>query len=139
MDHDPEYSKVDSAKAESFKNFHQDERSNRTAKRTWKTFEIDYDFFSIRRFLDRFTVLKYVIFFTFVVPTLLNYFAGLKKRAAFYLEDLKKKEKEEKARKHAEEKERLEQEKLRKEQEEEAKKAAEAQSAVALTAESESK
>lgn len=42
VDKFPEYTAVDMERAESFKNFHQNERIHRTAKRPWYKVEIDY-------------------------------------------------------------------------------------------------
>jgi len=46
----PEYNIVDSEVAESFKNFHQADRRDRTMKEPWFNLEVDYNFFTFETF-----------------------------------------------------------------------------------------
>lgn len=63
--------------------------------------EIDYGFFTIRRFLDKMKLLKYFIFFMFVVPVIMRYDIGFLKRMSVKIANYQKQQKEEKERKKA--------------------------------------
>jgi hypothetical protein len=96
VDKFPEYTVVDTETAESFKNFHQDERKHRTAKKTWYTATVDYEFFSLRRLMNRLTWPKYLIMIIFVLPTIVNGMIGIRKRLAKNLANHEKELKEKK-------------------------------------------
>lgn len=58
-------------KAESFKNFHQDEREARQIKWPWFTFQVDYDFFTFRTFRKHYwPKLQLFILLFYILPTL---------------------------------------------------------------------
>jgi hypothetical protein len=62
---------VTAEKAESYKNFHQDEREARTMKWPWFTFEVDYQFFTFRYIRKQvWPKLQLLILFFYIVPTL---------------------------------------------------------------------
>lgn len=67
-----DYQTVDAEKAESFKKFHQDEREYRTTKWTWIKAEVDYDYFSMKRFGRPFAWVRNAIILLWIVP----YFIG---------------------------------------------------------------
>lgn len=50
----PEYNIVDSEVAESFKNYHQKDRRDRTMKEPWFNMEVDYDFFTFKTFRQQY-------------------------------------------------------------------------------------
>lgn len=68
----PDYQSVNPEIAESFKDFHQDEREYRTAKWTWIRAEVDYDFFSAKRLSRPFVWLRNFL----VVAVIIPYFIG---------------------------------------------------------------
>jgi hypothetical protein len=77
LDNWPEFNNVTADKAESFKNFHQDEREARQMKWPWFTFQVDYDFFTLRRFRKGYwPKIQLFILFFYIIPTL--YFGLLK-------------------------------------------------------------
>lgn len=81
---------VDTETAESFKNYHQDERIHRTAKKIWYTASVDYEFFTLRRLMNRLTWPKYLIMIIFVLPTIVNGMVGIRKRLAKSVADHEK-------------------------------------------------
>jgi hypothetical protein len=62
---------VTAEKAESFKNFHQDEREARTMKWPWFSSEVDYGFFTLRHFRKKiWPKLQLVVLLFYIIPTL---------------------------------------------------------------------
>lgn len=77
FDKSPEFNNITTEKAESFKNFHQDERKARTMKWPWFTSQVDYDYFTFKTFRVKYwPKLQFLIFFFYILPTL--YYTGLK-------------------------------------------------------------
>jgi hypothetical protein len=67
----PEYNIVDSEVAESFKNYHQKDRRDRTMKEPWFTMEVDYQFFSFQTFrLKYLPWIRWGVVLLFAVPSL---------------------------------------------------------------------
>ena len=76
LDTHPEFNNITQEKAESFKNFHQDERKARTMKWPWFTFQVDYDYFTFRKFRTYYwPKIQFFFLFFYIVPTL--YYACL--------------------------------------------------------------
>ena len=71
LDRRPEFNVITAEKAESFKDFHQDERKARTMKWPWFTFEVDYGYFSFRTFRKKYwPLIQLAVLFFYIVPTL---------------------------------------------------------------------
>lgn len=67
----PEYNIVDSEVAESFKNFHQSDRRDRTMKEPWFNLEVDYDFFTFKTFREKYLPwIRWTAVLGFAVPVL---------------------------------------------------------------------
>ena len=68
---DPEFNIVTAEKAESFKDFHQDERKARNMKWPWFTLQVDYEYFTFRKFRTNYwpKIQLFVLFF-YIIPTL---------------------------------------------------------------------
>ena len=65
----PEYNIVDSEVAESFKNYHQVDRRDRTMKEPWFNLEVDYDFFTFKTFRENYLPwLRLLAVLGFAVP-----------------------------------------------------------------------
>jgi len=68
----PDYQSVDAGLADSFKNFHQNEREYRTARWVWIRAEIDYNYFSLKRVGRPIAWLRNFILLFWIAP----YFIG---------------------------------------------------------------
>ena len=67
----PEYNIVDSEVAESFKNYHQKDRRDRTMKEPWFNLEVDYEFFTFKTFRQKYLPwLRWFVVLGFAVPVL---------------------------------------------------------------------
>ncbi len=65
----PEYNIVDSEVAESFKNYHQKDRRDRTMKEPWFNLEVDYEFFTFKTFRQEYLPwLRWLVVLGFAVP-----------------------------------------------------------------------
>jgi hypothetical protein len=53
-DQNPEYNIVDSEVAESFKDFHQKFNRDKSIKQPWFTFEVDYEYFTLKTFREKY-------------------------------------------------------------------------------------
>ena len=81
LDRFPEFHNVTAEKAESFKNFHQDEREARTMKWPWFSFEVDYDYFQFRRLRRTYWPrLQLLVLFLYVAPTLYYFLESFEKK-----------------------------------------------------------
>ena len=76
----PDHPEVNEATAESFKNFHQDERESRTMKRPWTSLEVDYDFFSPAGKFRNLGALQFFVALFVLVPTIFEYAMHLEKK-----------------------------------------------------------
>ena len=75
FDQDPEFNVITAEKAESFKDYHQDERKARTMKWPWFSFQVDYDYFTFRKFrVHYWPKIQLLIFLLYILPTF--YYAG---------------------------------------------------------------
>ena len=75
LDRYPEYNVITPEKAESFKNFHQDERKARTMRWPWFTFEVNYEYFTFGKFRRSiWPKFQLFILFFYIIPTL--YYTG---------------------------------------------------------------
>ena len=101
----PEYGRVDGAVAESFKNFHQDEREYRTSKRTWHTMSVDYSFFTFKNTRYNYWRFWRWMFLIFVIlPPIARHELSFYKKANKIVSDRHAAEKLEKEKKLAKEK-----------------------------------
>ena len=67
----PEQNIVDSDVAESFKNFHQADRRDRTMKEPWFNLEVDYTFFTFKTFREQYLPwIRWAVVLGFAVPVL---------------------------------------------------------------------
>lgn len=67
----PEYNIVDSEVAESFKNFHQADRRDRTMKEPWFNLEVDYGFFTFKTFREQYLPwIRWAAVLGFAIPVL---------------------------------------------------------------------
>ena len=83
VDLDPEYTRIDQEKKESFQNFHQNEREARTMRWPWYTVEVDYDFFKFTEFRKKiWPPLRFMVFFLFILPTFARFFYERERLAA---------------------------------------------------------
>jgi hypothetical protein len=74
---------VTAEKAESFKNFHQDEREARQMKWPWFSFQVDYDFFSLRTFRKNYwPKIQFLVLAFYILPTLFYAFLKFQKHQA---------------------------------------------------------
>jgi len=65
----PEYNIVDSEVAESFKNYHQKDKRDRTMKEPWFNLAVDYDFFTFKTFRQKYLpLLRWWAVLAFGVP-----------------------------------------------------------------------
>lgn len=110
QDRTPEYTQVDGQRAESFKNFHQDERTARTLKPTWIQLQVDYDYFFPKTYSAGWRFTRYFIGLLFCLPILLEYNIGFFKR--YLHEEAQKRHQERLAHKQAEEKKAAEEKQL---------------------------
>jgi hypothetical protein len=70
LDTRPEYNHITAEKAESFKNFHQDERKARQMKWPWFTFQVDYEYFKLTNFRKVYWPgIQLFIFLFYIIPT----------------------------------------------------------------------
>ena len=100
----PEYTKVDQTTAESFKNFHQDEREYRTMKKTWNTMKVDYNFFTFKNSRAKYwSFWRLFILILILLPPIFRVEILFMKQLGKSLGDKRKAEKEEKLRKKQEE------------------------------------
>ena len=94
----PEYNRVDAAVAESYKNFHQDEREYRTMKKTWNTMKVDYDFFSFKNAaFSSWPYWRLFIIVFLLVPPILRFEGSFWKKVSKTLGDEELKHKAERA------------------------------------------
>lgn len=81
LDRYPEFNVITQEKAESFKNFHQDEREARTLKWPWFSSQVDYDFFTLRNFRKKvWPKLQLIVLLFYIIPSLYYTFKTLQKR-----------------------------------------------------------
>lgn len=75
LDHAPEFNNITKEKAESFKDFHQDERNARTMKWPWFSFEVDYEYFTFKTFRTKYwSKIQLLLLFFYILPSF--YFGG---------------------------------------------------------------
>ena len=103
-DSHPEFDQVNASIAESFKNFHQNEREYRTRKKTWMTMEVDYDFFTFKKTRKTYwTFIRFTVFLFVLLPIFARFEASAAKRYGKYQADKEAAEKAERKRKAQEE------------------------------------
>jgi hypothetical protein len=83
LDPRPEFNTINTEKAESFKDFHQDERKARTMKWPWFSFEVDYGYFTFRPFRKHYwPKIQLGVLLFYILPVLYYTLTNLQKKHA---------------------------------------------------------